>query len=57
MGLGVLALVWIVDYYYLPTFLAGAIMGGVVQDIYDYNDWYKIVSKNSDYNKESQHAS
>ncbi len=48
MALVILAAVWVVDRYYLPTFFAGAICGIIIQDIYDYNDWYKVVSKNKD---------
>ena len=46
MGVGVLAIVWVIDYFYLPTFLAGAICGVIMQDFYDYNDWYKVFSRN-----------
>src|SRR5438128_2319908 len=46
IGLIVLAIVWVIDYFYLPTFFAGAICGIILQDIYDYNDWYKVISKN-----------
>ena len=49
MGIIVLAIVWVIDYFYLPTFFAGAICGIIMQDIYDYNDWYKIVLKNTDH--------
>ena len=48
MGIIVLAVVWIIDYFYLPTFFAGVIFGIIIQDIYDYNDWYKIIVKNED---------
>ena len=49
MGIMVLAIVWIIDYFYLPTFLAGVICGGIIQDIYDYNDWHQVIVKNPDY--------
>lgn len=52
IGLAVLALVWVVDFFYLPTFFAGVIMGMVVQDIYDYNDWHKVIVRNEDYQKQ-----
>ena len=53
MGIIVLAIVWVIDYFYLPTFFAGVICGIILQDIYDYNDWYKIFLKNDDYQNSS----
>lgn len=50
MGLIILTIVWVVDYFYLPTFFAGVICGIIIQDIYDYNDWHKIIVKNDSYN-------
>lgn len=49
IGIGVLAIVWFIDYFYLPTFFAGAICGIILQDIYDYNDWHKVIVKNDDH--------
>jgi len=49
IGLLVLAMVWMIDYFYLPTFLAGVICGIIIQDIYDYNDWHKVIVKNESY--------
>ena len=46
MGAVVLTLVWILDYFYLPKFFVGAIVGIMAHDIYDFNDWNKIVLKN-----------
>ncbi len=46
MGIIILAIVWIIDYFYLPTFFAGAVCGMIIQDIYDYNDWHKVILKN-----------
>ena len=46
MGLFLLAMVWVIDYFYLPTFFAGIVIGVIIQDIYDYNDWYKVIMKN-----------
>lgn len=43
MGLMILALVWVIDYFYLPTFFAGVVCGVILQDIYDYNDWHKVI--------------
>lgn len=51
MGTIVLAGIWTLDYFYLPTFFAGFICGIILQDIYDYNDWHKVVVKNEDYKK------
>jgi hypothetical protein len=53
MGVAILGLVWAVDFFYLPTFFAGFICGIIIQDIYDYNDWYKIIVKNPEYQKEA----
>ena len=47
MGLMLLAIVWVIDYYYLPALFAGFICGIIIQDIYDYNDWHKVISKKS----------
>jgi len=51
IGIIVLAIVWVIDYFYLPTFFAGVICGVILQDIYDYNDWHKVIIKNDDYKK------
>jgi len=45
MGIMILAAVWLIDYFYLPAFFAGVIGGMIMQDIYDYNDWYKVILK------------
>ena len=47
IGVIILAIVWIIDYFYLPTFFAGAICGMIMQDIYDYNDWHEVILKNN----------
>ena len=52
MGIMILAIVWVIDYFYLPTFFAGVICGVIIQDIYDYNDWHKVIVRKDDY-KES----
>ncbi len=52
IGLVALAIVWIIDFFYVPTFLAGFICGIIIQDIYDYNDWYKVISINYNLKKE-----
>ena len=46
LGAIFLAVVWIVDYFYLPKFFVGAVAGVMAHDIYDFNDWYKVISKN-----------
>ena len=51
MGIVLLAIVWVIDYYYLPAFFAGAVIGVIIQDIYDYNDWHQVIVKNPDYVK------
>lgn len=51
MGVAILVIVGVIDYFYLPTFLAGVICGIIIQDIYDYNDWHKVIVKNEDYKK------
>ena len=45
MGIMILALVWVIDYFYLPAFFAGAVCGIIIQDIYDYNDWHQVIVK------------
>jgi len=45
MGFMFLALVWTLDFFYLPTFFTGIIIGVIIQDIYDYNDWHQIILK------------
>ena len=46
MGAILLVIVWIVDHYYLPTLFAGFVCGIIIQDIYDYNDWHKVIVRN-----------
>lgn len=46
MGIIILAVVWVLDYFYLPAFFAGFICGIIIQDICDYNDWYKVIQRN-----------
>ena len=48
MGALVLLIVWIVDYFYLPRFFVGAVIGIIAHDIYDFNDWHQIIVKNED---------
>jgi len=48
LGALFLLLVWFIDYLYLPRFFIGVVVGIIVQDIYDYNDWHKVLVKNKD---------
>lgn len=45
MGLLFLAILWFIDYFYLPRFFVGAVMGIIAHDIYDFNDWHKVLVK------------
>ena len=45
MGVVFLAIVWIIDWFYLPSFFAGVVFGVMAHDIYDFNDWHKIILK------------
>lgn len=49
LGALFLAIVWIIDYFYLPSFFIGAICGIIAHDIYDFNDWHKILVKNENH--------
>jgi|GEM_PF-659977 len=51
MGGIFLALVWVVDYFYLPSFFVGVVLGVIAHDIYDYNDWHKVLVKNEETSK------
>ncbi len=51
MGLMILGVAWAIDFFYLPAFFAGVVIGVAVQDIYDYNDWHQVLVKNEDYKK------
>jgi len=54
MGIVVLLIVWIVDYFYLPRFFIGVVGGVIAHDIYDYNDWHKVIVPNEEYQTEKQ---
>jgi uncharacterized membrane protein len=54
MGIVVLLIVWIVDYFYLPRFFIGVVGGVMAHDIYDYNDWHKVIVPNEEYQTEKQ---
>ena len=46
LGALLLFIVWIVDYFYLPRFFIGVVSGVMAHDIYDFNDWHKVLVKN-----------
>ena len=46
MGAILLLIVWFIDYFYLPRFFVGVVLGIIAHDIYDFNDWHKVVVKN-----------
>ncbi len=46
LGALFLVFVWFIDYLYLPRFFVGVVCGIIAHDIYDYNDWHKILIKN-----------
>lgn len=46
LGALFLLIVWFIDYFYLPRFFVGVICGIIAHDIYDYNDWHKVLVKN-----------
>ncbi len=45
LGSLLLLLAWVVDYFYLPSFFLGVVGGVIAHDIYDFNDWHKILVK------------
>jgi len=46
LGALLLLIVWFIDYFYLPRFFVGVVFGIIIHDIYDFNDWHKILVKN-----------
>ena len=48
LGALVLLVVWVIDYFYLPRFFVGVVAGVMAHDIYDFNDWHKILVKNEE---------
>ena len=48
LGALVLAIVWVIDYFYLPRFFVGVVCGIMAHDIYDFNDWHQVIVKNED---------
>ena len=49
LGALLLLLVWFLDYFYLPRFFLGVVSGIIAHDIYDFNDWHKVLVKNEDH--------
>ncbi len=48
LGTLLLLLVWFIDYFYLPRFFVGVVAGVIAHDIYDFNDWHKVLIKNEE---------
>ena len=46
VGAVILFIIWVVDSLYLPKFFTGVLCGLIIHDIYDFDDWYKVVVKN-----------
>lgn len=44
----ILVLAWVIDFFYLPRFFVGVVLGIIAHDIYDFNDWHKVLVKNED---------
>ena len=49
MGAMFLLIVWFIDYFYLPRFFVGVVCGIIAHDIYDFNDWHKVLVKNEEH--------
>jgi hypothetical protein len=48
LGALFLLAVWFLDYYLLHSFFVGAVCGIIAHDIYDFNDWHKVLEKNEE---------
>lgn len=48
LGALLLVVIWFIDYFYLPRFFVGAVLGIIAHDIYDYNDWHKVLVRQKD---------
>ena len=48
LGALLLLIVWVIDYFYLPRFFVGVVSGIIAHDIYDYNDWHKVLVRNEE---------
>ena len=44
-GALLLLIVWFIDYFYLPSLFVGVVCGIIAHDMYDFNDWHKILVK------------
>jgi len=49
LGALLLLIVWFIDYFYLPRFFLGVMLGVIAHDVYDFNDWHKVFVKNEDH--------
>ncbi len=49
MGGVVLALMYFVYQFPLTGFIAGMLLGVMAHDIYDFNDWHKVLIRNENY--------
>ena len=45
LGTLLLILAGVLDYFYLPRFFVGVVIGIIAHDIYDFNDWHKVFVK------------
>lgn len=48
LGAVFLIFVWVLDFLFLPSFFVGVVLGVIAHDIYDYNDWHKVLVKNEE---------
>ena len=48
LGALFLAMVWFIDYYLLHSFFVGVVLGIIAHDMYDLNDWHKVLVRNED---------
>jgi hypothetical protein len=48
LGALFLLIVWFIDFFYLPRIFIGFVMGVIAHDIYDFNDWHKVLMKNTE---------
>lgn len=46
LGALFLLMLWFIGCFYFPSFFVGAVCGIIAHDIYDFNDWHKILVKN-----------
>ena len=47
-GVLILIAAGVLDYFYLPRFFVGIICGIIIQDIYDFNEWHKVLVRNEE---------